>query len=147
MKKLLTKDDLKFFSEQIAAVEAQTSGEIRVVIRHRRRWKERSLSLHNLALGEFQRLRMNETPERTGVLILLLLSERAFHIVADEGIHSRVKDGTWDSIASGMSSHFKKGDFRAGISHAIDRVGDVLAEHFPQTAGRGGLLPNDVVEK
>jgi uncharacterized membrane protein len=146
MRNHLTKDDLQFLSERIAAAESKTSGEIRVVVRHRRRWKERSLSLHDLALGEFRRLLMDRTPGRTGVLILLLLSERAFQIIADEGIHSRVQEGTWDSIASEMSGYFRKGGFREGIASAIDRVGGVLAEHVPPAAGDGGHLANDVLE-
>jgi len=147
MKKSLTKDDLKFLSEKIVEAETKTCGEIRVVVRHRRHWKERSLSVHDLALGEFYRLGMDKTTLRTGILIILLLSERTFHIIADEGIHSRVEEGTWESIASAMSGHFMKGNFREGISHAIERVGAVLARHFPPTPDHAGQLPNDVIEE
>jgi uncharacterized membrane protein len=146
MGKFLTKDDLQFLSDRIAGVEKKTSGEIRVVVRHRRRWNERSLTLHDLALGEFRQLGMEATPNRTGVLILLLLSERAFHIIADEGIHAKVQDGTWDEIASEMKTHFANGSFREGISSAIDRAGEVLAEHFPPDEGPG-RLSNDIVEE
>ena len=147
MKKSLTNEDLKFLSEKIAEAETRTCGEIRVVVRHRRHWKERLLSVHDLALREFYRLGMEKTAQRTGILIILLLSERAFHIVADEGIQSKVEEGTWDSIASAMSGHFVKGNFRDGLSHAIERVGGVLATHFPGTPDQADQLPNDVIEE
>jgi len=146
LKRYLKKEDLKFLSEKIAEAEQKTNGEIRVVLRHRRHWNERSLPLHELALREFYHLGMHKTPQRTGVLILLLLAERKFQIIADEGIHSRVPEGTWDSIAAAMSDQFKKGNYRDGLAKAIEAVGAVLAQHFPRTEDRNHLS-NDVVEE
>ena len=146
LKRYLKKDDLKFLSGKIAGAEQRTNGEIRIVLRHRRHWNERSLSLHELALREFYHLGMHKTPHRTGVLILLLLAERKFQIIADEGIHAKVPDGTWDSIAAVMSEHFKKGNYRDGLAKASEAVGGVLARHVPRTDERD-RLSNDVVEE
>src|SRR5260221_661754 len=146
-KRILSDDDLRILSEKIAEAEAATSGEIRVVVRHARHWKERSLTLHELALGEFHKLNMDKTGGRTGVLILLLVPEKSFQIIGDQGIHARVKDGTWASVADSMSAHFKKGNFREGLTEAIARVGAELSEHFPRTPGPSNRLPNDVIEE
>jgi len=146
LRRYLKRDDLRFLSEKIAEAEQKTNGEIRVVLRHRRRRKERSLSLHELALQEFYHLGMHKTPQRTGVLIMLLLTERKFHIIADEGIHSRVPEGTWDSIAAVMSDHFKKGNYRDGLAKAIEAVGSVLVQHFPRTEDRNHLSDGVVEE-
>jgi uncharacterized membrane protein len=97
IKKILSKKELTDLSAVITKAEKNTSGEIRVVVRHRRYLKERKLSLHDLALGEFCRLGMEKTRDKTGVLIFLLISERKFHIVADEGINTKVTEGTWDT--------------------------------------------------
>jgi len=145
--KYLTKDELHALSGVITEMEKNTSGEIRVVVRHRRHWKERKLSLHELALGEFYRLGMDKTRDRTGILILLLFSERKFHIVADEGIHKSVDDGTWDKIAEAMSDHFKKGNFFLGISEAIRAVGTELATYFPRKSDDTNELSNDIIER
>lgn len=141
-----SKKDLQKISEAIAAAEGSTNGELRVVIRHRRHWKERKQSLHELALGEFYRLGMQNTRDRTGVLILLLLSDRKFQIIADEGIHRRVQDGTWDEIASQITSHFKRGNFLVGIVEAVKQVGAVLQVHFPRRPDDRNELPDNVVE-
>ena len=146
-RKYLSTDDLKQVSEKIAEVENSTSGEIRVSIRHHRRWGEGKLPLRDVAVREFHRLGMNTTKERTGVLIYLLISERKFEIIGDEGIHARIADGTWDRIAGGMTSHFKDGNFARGIVHAVENVGAELHKHFPRGAGGHNELPNDVIER
>jgi uncharacterized membrane protein len=145
--KYLTKDELRGLSGVITEMEKNTSGEIRVVVRHHRHWKERKLSLHDLALGEFYRLGMEKTRDRTGILILILFAERKFHIVADEGIHIHVQDGTWDKIADGMTGHFKNGNFFVGISEAIRAVGSELAQYFPRKSDDTNELPNEIIEQ
>ena len=163
---VFTEEDLKAITAEIAGIERKSSGEVRVLVRHRRHWNEyrthpllrfltpaalRSetdrIPVHEIALREFRRLGMDRTAERTGVLILLLLSERLFHIVADEGIHRKVPGGTWDKIALAMSERFAGGNFRDGILEGIRRAGEVLAENFPRRAGDRNELPDDVVEE
>lgn len=146
-KKILSKEELNALSSEIAEIEQNTAGELRVVLRHHRHLAERKFSLHDLALKEFTRLGMHRTKHRNGVLIFLLISERKFQIVADEGIHSRVEDGTWDGIARTMSSHFREKNFKKGISVALHTVGAVLARHFPRTGETANELSNDVVEE
>jgi uncharacterized membrane protein len=147
LKKYLSKEDLQTISAKISEVEQRTSGEIRVVLRHKRHWNERKRSLHELAFAEFHRLGMQNTTHRTGVLILLLMSERKFHIIADEGIHTKVEDGAWDRIAASMSAHFKEKNFAKGICHAVEAVGIELGKYFPRGTEDRHELPNDVVER
>jgi uncharacterized membrane protein len=146
-KHILSHDDLELLSRKIADAESRTSGEIRLVLRHRRQWKERGIPLHDLALHEFHRLGMEKTKERTGVLILLLLSERAFQIIADEGIYARVADGTWERIAAAMTAHFRQKNYTKGLSEAVAAVGKELAAHFPRKTDDTDQLPNDVIER
>ena len=146
-KKYFSKEDLNAVSNAIADVEKRTSGEIRVVARHQRYRKEKNLSLHDLALQEFYHLGMEKTRDRIGVLILILFAERQFQIVADEGIHTKVEEGTWETLAARMSSHFKAGEYRDGIIYVVQEVGSLLARHFPRRAGDTNELPNDVIEE
>ena len=142
LKKYLSPADLDEIASKIAEAEKATSSEIRVSIRHRRHWRERNLPLHELAVHEFHRMGMHKTLRRTGVLILLLFSERKFHIVADEGIHTKVADGTWEHVAQTISLHFRKGNFRDGLIEAVGMVGALLARHFPPGEGGGqGAAP------
>ena len=147
LKKYLSKADIGLITTKIAEVERSTSGEIRVSILHRRGWGERKLSLYDLALKEFARLGMNKTSDRTGVLIMFVMSERAFQIIADEGIHAKVPDGTWEKIAAEMSGHFRLGKYVYGICDAVEAVGRELRQHFPRGAHDRDELSNDVVER
>ena len=144
LKKYLSQQDLGKISSAIAEAELQTNGEIRVSIRHRRHWRERKLSLHEVAVFEFHRMKMHETSGRSAVLIFLLFNERVFHIVADEGIHSKVSDGTWERIAKDMSQHFREGNFASGICAGVDAVGAVLRSHFPRTSDHRNELSDEV---
>jgi len=146
-KKYLPKEDLLAISNAIADAERSTSGEIRVVARHERRVKEKRLSLHDLALQEFRDLGMEKTSGRTGVLIMILFAERQFYIIADEGIHTKVEEGTWESLAVKMSAHFKEGHYREGIIHTVQETASLLARHFPRHGNDTNELPNAVIEE
>jgi len=144
LKKYLTDEQLRAIASRIAEQESRTHGEIHVSIRHRLHWKERKKSLHDVAIGEFHRLGMHRSRKRSGVLILLLFSERKFQIIADEGIHTKVPAGTWERMAEMISSHFVKGNFYDGICAAVDAVGIELRKYVPREAGDTDEISNDV---
>jgi len=146
-KKTLSDEELKALAAVIAETERDTSGEIRIVLRERRQWNEKNLSLAALALKEFYRLGMQKTRDKTGVLILLLLSEKKLYVAADEFIHTRVEEGTWDKIAEGMSARFKEGRFIEGLSEAVRAVGVPLKQHFPRRPDDTNELPNEIVQR
>ena len=141
---ILSDQDMLRIARVIGEQEKTTQGEIRVALRKKRQWGEGKLSLHQLALKEFHRLGMDSTNQRIGVLIFLLLSERKFHIIADEGIDTRVEHGTWDSIADTMGDFFHEGKFCEGICSTVRVVGDILSKHFPAGTENIDELPNNV---
>lgn len=144
VKSLFSKEDLHDISKFIGEQEQSTSGEIRVAIRERRSRSERTLTVEELARREFVSLGMTKTVGRSGVLIFMLMEDRQFFILADEGIHAKVGDDTWKSIAAELSKHFSDKKFREGIRHGIQSVGLVLAKHYPRTSGDRNELPNAV---
>jgi uncharacterized membrane protein len=144
VRKLFTQEDLAAIGTAIGAAEKTTAGEIRVSVRQKRRWSERKLTIEEIARREFQLLGMTKTRDRTGILIFLLLQERKFFILADEGIHTKVEDGTWTKIAGDISSHFSQSQFRHGVIVGVQAVGDILSKHFPRKADDANELPNDV---
>lgn len=143
-KKMFTKEDLAAITSAIGEAEKTTAGEIRVSIRQRCGWRERKLSIEQLARKEFHLLGMTETKDRIGILIFLLLQDKQFFILADEGIHVKVEDGTWEKIAGEISHHFSQKNFRQGIIHGVNTVGKVLSKYFPRTSADTNELPNDV---
>lgn len=141
---LLTRVELKKISETIADIERTTSGEIRVSIRKRRAWNERKLSLREFALKTFRELGMDKTKGKSGVLLFFSLGERAFQIIADEGIHKKVSDEYWNELASSLTSHFKEKKFCDGICEVVKKIGNTLAKEFPRQADDTNELSNDV---
>ena len=142
---ILTKLERKKIAEAIAEAERHTVGEIRVSIHRRRAWKERRFSLYDLAVREFHRLGMEKTKHKTGVLLFLCVADKAFQIIADEGIHTRVETDYWNSLASKLSSHFRERNFCKGICDIIDEIGKKLQKEFPRNKETGNELSNDVV--
>ncbi len=83
------------------------------------------------ALEVFSALRMWDTEHRNGVLIYLLLADRAVEIVADRGAHVKIGSPEWQAICRSMEAAFKAGRFEEGALAGIDGVTRSLAKHFP----------------
>ena len=141
---MFTKEDLAAIASAIGEAEKTTAGEIRVSIRQKRKWREKKRTIEEIARQEFHVLGMTKTKDRTGILIFLLLEDKKFFILADDGIHTKVKDGSWDKIAGEMSDHFSQKNFRLGILHGVKSVGAELAKYFPRKYDDTNELPNDV---
>ncbi len=124
-------DDFLRISEAIKKVESKTAGEIKISIKEKRDFSQRNKSLIELATIEFSRLQMNNTRDKTGILLFLLLNEKKFYILADEGINKKVEQNVWDKIRDRMQSEFARGHFTRGILLGINEVGKILSFHFP----------------
>ena len=144
VKQMFTKEDLVAIASAIGEAEKTAAGEIRVSIRQKRKWRERKRTIEEIARQEFHLLGMTKTKDRTGILIFLLLEDKRFFILADNGIHTKVEDGTWDKIAKEMSNHFSQKNFRIGIVHGVHSVGMELSKFFPRKADDTNELPNEV---
>ena len=144
-KNILTQEELDAIKKVIGEVEKKTIGEIRVQIQKKRSWKDRYLSVYDLALKNFYELGMDKTKDKTGVLLFLLLSDQRFHIIGDEGINKKVTKEFWDVLAMKMVEHFKQNKFSDGICETIRKIGEVLEKEFPMKAGDTNELSNDVI--
>lgn len=138
-------DDFLRISNQIKKFERNTSGEIRIAIKEHRSFWEYKQDIKDLAAKEFRKLGMTGTKDKTGILLFLLLGERKFYILADEGINSRVNPDTWDKVRDEIQNNFREGKFASGIIHSIERVGNILSEHFPIRKDDTNELSNKVI--
>ncbi len=129
-------------AEIVAAIrqaEQVTSGEIRVFVsRHAVADPIGAAESRFLALG------MHRTSARNGVLIFVAPRDRKFAIIGDVAVHARCGDAFWRKVAAEMTDHFKREQFTAGILHAINKAGELLAEHFPRGRKDRNELPNQV---
>lgn len=139
-----SKDDLKKIAGACTSAENDTAGEVRISIFSKRPRKSKKLSLEEVALAEFYRLGMDKTRDRTGILLFIILVEKRFQILADTGINSKVEQETWDRIAAGLSDYFKNGAYLEGMVKTIQKMGEILARHFPKKADDTNELSNEV---
>ncbi len=140
-----TDDDFLRISNKIKEAEKTTSGEIRVSIKEEIPFLKRNKSIKELAEEEFYRLNMNNTRDKTGILLFIVLGERKFYILADEGINEKVPPDTWGRIRSLIEDEFRNGRFAQGIIKGIEEIGKVLTNYFPIKPDDTNELPNKVV--
>ena len=121
---------------RIACSEAGHRGEIRLCI-------ERALPATALRAGcpprqraaqLFGELGVWDTEERCGVLVYLLLAERAIEVVADRGITRVVPPSEWETLVGALSAQLRAREREAGLLAAIDTLDTLLRRHFPATA-------------
>ncbi len=137
-------DDFLRITNKIKELELRTSGEIRVLFKDSHSFLSKNKSTAQIAHDEFFRLKMNETRDKTGILLFFLLEKRSFYICADEGIHSLVNQETWDKIRDKIQLCFKDGDYLHGILSGLDDIGSILSKHFPRKSDDTDELSNAV---
>ena len=114
----------------IRAAEERSRAEIRVHV-------ARQAVADARAAGEavFERLGMNATAERNGVLLFVAPASQSFSVVGDCGIDEKCPPDYWKAVVAAMREDFREGRFTEGIVTAIATLGDLLARHFPRRAG------------
>jgi uncharacterized membrane protein len=88
------------------------------------------------AIEVFSTLRVWDTEHNNGLLIYLLLADRAVEIVADRGIHAKVGDEEWSRVCREMEAEFGRSNFEGGVVSGLQSVARHLALHFPGGSGR-----------
>ena len=86
------------------------------------------------------------THGRTGILIYLSLSEHRAEIVADEAIAGQVSAEVWGEAMAAMLAEIRAGRIADGLIAAVDKVGAVLAQHFPRSGDDTNELPDRLIE-
>ena len=86
------------------------------------------------------------TTGRTGVVIYLSLAEHHAEILADQTIASKVGSEVWGEAMAAMIGHLREDRIADGMIAAVERVGAVLAEHFPRSDDDVNELPDRLIE-
>lgn len=136
---ILNREEDRRVVEAIKQAERNTSGEIKVHIENRCKGdvEERSLVV-------FNKLKLNETKLRNGVLIYLAVRDHKFAILGDEGINNVVGQGFWNDVKDLMLSQFKEGRFADGLEQGIQRCGEKLKTYFPYQSDDINEIPDDI---
>ncbi len=139
IRKYFTEENKLHISNAIRVAETNTSGEIRVHIE-----KHCKGDVLDRAAYIFDKLEMQKTKLRNGVLFYLAFGDRKFAILGDAGINSKVPDNFWENIKENLLVKFKEGLFAEGLSEGIIEAGRQLKEHFPYQKDDVNELPDDI---
>jgi uncharacterized membrane protein len=110
-------------------MERGTSGEIHVHVIGRTKGHD------PLALAQhfFEKLGLNKTEGRNGVLILVSHLDHRFAIWGDEGLHAKAGLPLWERARKVMLEDFAQRRYAEGIEACVREVGQELASHFPKS--------------
>jgi uncharacterized membrane protein len=143
----LDEASLTRLQSQVQLSESAHRGEIRVCIEAGLplSYLWRNATARERALAMFGKLRVWDTEHNSGVLIYLLIAERAIEIVADRGLNKHVSPQQWQALTQGMSAAFQAGRFEEGLVSAIEAVDVLLNRHFPVASGAAN--PNELPDR
>ena len=111
----------------ISAAEADTTGQIRVMV-SKRSYRD-ALSA---AEKHFKVLKLGKSPHRNAVLIFVAPKSQTFAIYGDAATHARCGPAFWDVLRDEVAGHLKGARFTDAVVHAIAKTGEQLAIHFPR---------------
>lgn len=139
-RRMFSADCLQRVGEAIARDEARHAGELVFAVEAGLPWSalRAGQSARERAADVFDRLRLRDTADNTGVLIYLLLAERRIEILADRGLDGRISAEQWRGVCQAIEERMRAGDPEAAVLAGVGFAGDLLAAHVP----RGAADPN-----
>jgi putative membrane protein len=102
-------------------------------------------AVHLRSLAAFTAQGLHYTRAHTGILILASLLEHRVEVLADRGINEKVTAGTWNEIVQILIGGLKSGNACDAYCKAIERCGEILAQHFPRSPDDKDELANKLV--
>ncbi len=115
---------------------------LKVSLTGRRRREE---AVRERALRAFYEKGLYRTVHHTGILYFISLLERKVWVLADKGIHEKIRQNTLNRLAGIVSKGIHEDRAFESLMAAIAETGDLLAEHFPVGPGDKDELPDEVI--
>ena len=138
---------LSAIEKEIKASETAHVGEVRFVVEGALHSASlfKGQSAKERALEVFSQLRVWDTEHNNGLLVYLLLADRAVEIVADRGIHSKVGPREWEKVCRRMETAFRQANYEGGVIGGIQAVTQHLTQHFSASGAGKNELPDKPV--
>lgn len=102
-------------------------------------------AVRDRAVRAFFEKRLYRTRDETGVLIFISILERKVWVLGDRGINQRIDPQLWPAFAGELAGKIREGFAFDGLCVIIEKLGSVLAEHFPRRADDTNELPDEVI--
>ena len=138
-KDFFSKEQREDIRQAVLNAELDTSGEIRIHIETRCKG-----DVLDRAAYIFDKMGIQKTEKRNGVLFYLAIHNRRFAVIGDIGINAIVPEDFWDGIKNLLLNHFRENQFAEGLIKGIDKVGEKLKKHFPYETGDINELTDEI---
>jgi uncharacterized membrane protein len=121
-------------SEEIRRSESLHRAQIVVAVEDKLSLWEllRGITPHQKAQSHFVNLRIWDTEENCGVLVYILLADRAIEIIADRGLHKG--SVRFDHLCEKAIPLFLLGQYGDGVSTLLAALSEELAKVFPHAS-------------
>lgn len=96
------------------------------------------------AVRAFYEKGLHKTRDGTGVLFFISLFEHKVWILADQGIYSRIEKEQLSTFVQEIAAAISSGNTADVLYVSIQKVGDLLARHFPIKSDDQNELPDKV---
>ena len=81
------------------------------------------------------------------MLIVVAPAAQKVAIYGDTAVDTKADNAFWAEVIRQMQPDLKKGEFTAAVIGAVEKVGSVLATHFPpDSSGPRNEISDEVVE-
>jgi putative membrane protein len=107
--------------------------------------KRKEKAVKERALKAFYEKGLYKTKHNTGVLFFISLLERKIWVLADKGIHEKIKQVTLNKFARHVSQGIEKGRAADALIETIGEAAGLLAQYFPCESGDINELPDGVM--
>jgi uncharacterized membrane protein len=144
---VLDAEALRRLEARISASELHHNGEIRLCIEAALPWRylREGASPRERALSMFGKLRVWDTEHNNGVLIYLLLADRAVEIVADRALHQHIDPDQWQALIEAMQPLLRLGRHEVAVQNTIAALDEALRHWFPVHTGQRN--PNELPDR
>lgn len=93
--------------------------------------KVKSSKVHERAIRHFFEAGVQNTRDRTGILIFISFLEKRVELLADQGIAEKIDQTEWNEIVNNIVVGIKKNEMTESLTQSIEKCGDLLELHFP----------------
>ena len=108
--------------------------------------REINAEVEEAAITNFFNEGLYRTRDETGVLVLISVFEHKVWVLADKGINTKVQAGQWDDIVKIIVDGIKQKRRAGSICEAIEKIGNLLKDHFPVKPDDTDELKNLIIE-
>lgn len=137
---------LERLTQKVAQSEKRHSGQIRICLEGGlpASYLWRSVAARERAITLFGKLRVWDTEQNNGVLIYLLLADRAVEVVADRGLAKYVAPQQWEQLVASMAESLRSGNYEKALNHAVEEISALLEQQFPSHGSMNSDLGNEL---